>query len=80
VDLHGKATRHITIGLVKPTCTSDDDARQLIDYRYCKENHCGDVFFFSAEAVRRFPEFCRMDVFDFDKTAWIPKGVVEVAL
>jgi hypothetical protein len=58
----------------------DDEARHLIDYRYCKANHWGDVFFFSAAAVRRFPDLCRLDVFDFDKTAWTPKGVVEVAL
>jgi hypothetical protein len=58
----------------------DDAARQLIDYRYCKANHWGDVFFFSAAAVRRFPHLCRLDVFDFDKATWTRKGVVEVAL
>jgi hypothetical protein len=58
----------------------DDDARQLIDYGYCKSNRWGDVFFFSAAAVRRFPSLCRTDVFDFDKATWTPKGVVEVEL
>jgi len=58
----------------------DEAARQLIDYRYCKANNWGDVFFFSAAAVRRFPHLCRMDVFDIDKATGTPKGVVEVAL
>src|SRR5438132_11224065 len=57
----------------------DEDARQLIDYSYCKANHWGDVFFFSAAAVQRFPSLCRTDIFDLDKATWTPKGVVEVA-
>jgi len=57
----------------------DADAKALTDYTYCKAAGYGDVFTFAVAAVRAFPDFCRLDMFDTDKKG-IPKGVVEVAL
>ncbi len=58
----------------------DERARLAVDYRRCKEQGFGDLFILSRRAAERFPTFCRMDVFDFDKASKVPKGVVEVDL
>ena len=58
----------------------DEEARNLVSYTYCKEQGWGDVFFFPAAAIRKFPHMCRLDVFDYDKVDKTPNGVVEVAL
>lgn len=57
----------------------DEEARQLVNYTYCRERGWGDIFLFSAAAIRKFPHMCRLDVFDHDKVSGAPKGVVEVA-
>lgn len=57
---------------------ADDEAALLISYNYVKPAGIGDIFVFSAIAVREFPAFCNVNIFDRDKMKKMPKGVVEV--
>ena len=59
---------------------ADDEAALLISYNYVKPAGIGDIFVFSAIAVREFPVFCNTGIFDKDKATKIPKGVVEVEI
>ena len=56
------------------------EAALLINYAFCKQHGWGDIFAFSEAVVRKFPNFCRTDGFDFNKVTKEPKGVVEVRL
>ena len=53
------------------------EAQLLLNYLVCKEIYGGDLLFFSEAALRKFPEFCRLDDFDFNKDQK-PKGLVEL--
>ncbi len=55
-------------------------ARELLSMAACKERGLGDVFMLSAEAVRKYPDLCRLDGFDRDKITREPKGVLEVEI
>ena len=57
---------------------NDEQAQTLIRYHYCKARFQGDIFAFAESTVRKYPLMCRLDSFDYDKTAKQPKGVVEV--
>ena len=59
---------------------ADDDAALLISYNHAKSAGIGDIFVFSAIAVRDFPAFCNTAIFDKDKATKIPKGVLEVEI
>nr|WP_309685923.1 hypothetical protein [Armatimonas sp.] len=56
-----------------------DEARLLLNYQVCKEIYGGDLLFFSAAAARKYPEFCRLDGFDYSKDKR-PKGLVELKI
>lgn len=58
----------------------EEEARRLVDYTYCRERGWGDVFLFSASALRKFPHLFPLDALDYDKRSGNPKGVVEVRL
>ena len=53
------------------------EAQLLLNYLVCKEIYGGDLLFFSAAAIRKYPEFCRIDGFDYSKDQK-PKGLVEL--
>lgn len=55
----------------------DTEAQLLLNYQVCKEIYGGDLLFFSAAAARKYPEFCRLDGFDYSKDKQ-PKGLVEL--
>jgi hypothetical protein len=57
---------------------TDEQAQSLIRYHYCKARFAGDIFAFAESTVQKYPLMCRLDSFDYDKTAKQPKGVVEV--
>lgn len=58
----------------------DDAALELLSYERSKEKGYGDIFCLSEAAVREFPKFCHLDMFDTDKVNKKPKGVVELQL
>ena len=58
----------------------ESPARQWTDYVWCKENGYGDIFVFPRSVIKRYPELCGLDMFDYDKTSRLPKGVVEVEI
>jgi hypothetical protein len=65
---------------VEVILAQDIDAALLVNYTYCKQQGWGDIFYLSEESIRRFPELCRTDGFDYDKITRTPKGVVEVSI
>jgi len=58
----------------------NDEALDLLSYERCKAKGYGDIFTFSEAAVRAFPRFCHLDMFDTDKVTKQSKGVVEVEI
>lgn len=58
----------------------DKEALRLLDNAHCKALYGGDVWAFSEQAVRDFPQFCRVDGFDREKETRRLKGVLEVYL
>ena len=58
----------------------DAKALRLLDSAHCKALYGGDVWAFSEQAVRDFPQFCRVDGFDREKETRRLKGVLEVNL
>ncbi len=59
---------------------NDDEALELLSYERSKEKGYGDIFCLSSDAVRIFPTFCHLDMFDTDKVSKRPKGVVELEI
>lgn len=55
----------------------NQEAQLLLNYQVCKELYKADLLFFSEAALRKFPEFCRLDGFDYSKDQK-PKGLVEL--
>ena len=51
---------------VESILEDNPEAKSLVDYRICKEVGF-DLFVFSAEAARKFPNWARTDAFDYDK-------------
>jgi hypothetical protein len=64
---------------IEEILVENDEARLLLNYQVCKEIYGGDLLFFSAVAARKFPEFCRLDGFDYSKDKK-PKGLVELKI
>ena len=64
---------------VEEILVQNPEARLLLSYQVCKELYSADLLFFSEAALRKFPEFCRLDGFDFSKDKK-PKGLVELKL
>ncbi len=56
------------------------EALRLLDSAHCKALYGGDVWAFSEQAIRDFPQFCRVDGFDREKETRRLKGVLEVNL
>ena len=56
----------------------DRDALALVDNAHCKSYFYGDIWAFSEQAIRDFPQFCRVDGLDRDKVTLRLKGVLEV--
>jgi hypothetical protein len=59
---------------------ADEAALELLSYERCKAKGYGNIFTLSEAAVREFPKFCHLDMFDSDKVTRKPKGVVEVEI
>lgn len=58
----------------------DEEALELLSYDRCKAKGYGDIFALSEIAVREYPQFCRLDMFDSDKVTKKSKGVVEIKI
>ena len=56
----------------------DKSALILLDSAHCKAAYGGDLWAFSEQAIRDFPQFCRVDGFDREKITLRLKGVLEV--
>ena len=65
-------------GVSASLVAQDKDALALLDNAYCKVQYGGDIWAFSEQAVRDFPQFCRVDGFDREKVTRRLKGVLEV--
>ncbi len=58
----------------------DEEALELLSYDHCKAKGYGDIFTLSETAVREFPQFCHLDMFDSDKVTKKSKGVLEIEI
>jgi hypothetical protein len=58
----------------------DEQALDLLSYERCKARGYGDIFALSEAAVREYPKFCHLDMFDADKVTKAFKGVVEIKI
>lgn len=64
---------------VEERLATNPEAQLLLNYLVCKELYGGDLLFFSEAACRKYPEFCRLDGFDYSKNM-TPKGLVELTV
>ena len=62
---------------IEDILANNPEAQLLLNYLVCKEIYGGDLLFFSEAALRKYPHFCRIDGFDYNKNQQ-PKGLVEL--
>ena len=56
------------------------ETKALTDYFTLKDQGLGDVFVFPLSLIKTHPHLFQEDVFDYDKSTKLPKGVLEVEI